>query len=397
VNAAPRRPAAESASWLTVIRRPGRPRTLEPAQALARELAEPDRVRAILAIKVHDQLGDFLLATPALAALRARYPNALLTLVTRNYLAPLAQRNRMLDRVIVVSRFGDRGAGSGLRDVLTLAGTGPDLAFVLNSVSRSRTADLLAAWSGARLTIGRSRVFAGPVPAEAPGDPFAAHRSATTRDPVYDLDLDVAADSEPQIERYLDLVRWTGAVPGSKQPVLDLRPGEREAGHRALDRAAEQAKLGPQNTRPWVGLHPGAANPLKSWPIDSFIELAARLAPAVRLAVFDSPKEPGRAAAVQAGLEGRALPVAFIPAGGIADFAAACAALDLLVCNDSGVLHVASALGIPTLSFHSLGRPEEWAPRSAIAIALFDPQDIAAIAVGTAEAAARRLLSSLAS
>ena len=68
-----------------------------------------------------------------------------------------------------------------------------------------------------------------------------------------------------------------------------------------------------------------------------------------------------------------------------------CAALDLMVCNDSGIMHVAAALGVPTVSFHSLGRPEEWAPRGAQAIALHSER-IEDIGVEAAEAAARRLL-----
>ena len=67
------------------------------------------------------------------------------------------------------------------------------------------------------------------------------------------------------------------------------------------------------------------------------------------------------------------------------------ASLDLMVCNDSGVMHVAAALGVPVLSFHSLGRPEEWAPRSETAIALHG-EPIAAITVDDAERAARKLL-----
>jgi ADP-heptose:LPS heptosyltransferase len=54
-------------------------------------------------------------------------------------------------------------------------------------------------------------------------------------------------------------------------------------------------------------------------------------------------------------------------------------------------MHVAAALGVPTLSFHSLGRPEEWAPRSRTAIALHQER-IAAIGIDEAEQAARGLL-----
>jgi hypothetical protein len=53
---------------------------------------------------------------------------------------------------------------------------------------------------------------------------------------------------------------------------------------------------------------------------------------------------------------------------------------------------VAAALGVPTLSFHSLGDPREWAPRGRRAVALSAPGDIARIPVPAAVEAARALL-----
>jgi ADP-heptose:LPS heptosyltransferase len=334
-------------------------------------------------VKVHDQLGDFLLSTPALRALREFYPHARLELVTREFLAPLARRNRDLDHVWVLPEI------RGPRDLLGLAAAlggiarfRRDLVFVFNSVSRSKTGDALAMLSRPRLVVGRSLVLAGPLPATAPENPFEVARSGK-RDPVYDLDLDSARGSEHQVERYLDLVRWTGATPSSLGLRLDLDPEELRAGREALlaaeaqagaqgaseSRAAESAPGGGVLR---VGLHPGAANPLKCWPLESFVALGVSLAQSVprglSIAVFDSPRERGRAAAVCAGLEAHGLRAAFLPAGPIERFAAICAQLDLLVCNDSGVMHIAAALEVPTVSFHSLGRPVEWGPPRGIAM-----------------------------
>jgi heptosyltransferase-2 len=127
--------------------------------------------------------------------------------------------------------------------------------------------------------------------------------------------------------------------------------------------------------------------------VESFVELAARLALATGATpvVFDTPKEPGPARALADGLARRGVRAAWWPAGPLDMFVGPCAALDLMVCNDSGILHVAAALGVPTLSFHSLGRPEEWAPRGPRSIALH-AVPIETIDVDAAEAAARRLL-----
>jgi ADP-heptose:LPS heptosyltransferase len=366
-------------------------------------------VRRVLAVKVHDQLGDFLLATPALRALRRRFPGARLALVTRAFLAPLARRQPDADAVWALPRLRRPADLLDLaRTVGRVAAFRPDLVVVLNSVSRSGTADSLAALARGRLVVGRGLVGPGPIPADAGADPFEG-AARGPRDPVYDLDLPFGARSDHQSERYLDLVRWCGAA-APPEPVLALSPDERRAGERGIGEA-----LGERAARPWVGLHPGAANPLKCWPLESFVELGVALAArgtpgapatdqgtgpsgggeregAPALVVFDSPRERGRAAAVWAGLAARGVRAAFLPPAGIEEFAARCAALDLLVCNDSGVLHVAGALGVPTVSFHALGRLAEWAPRSDRAVALHAGHDIAALPVPAALEAALRLL-----
>ena len=108
--------------------------------------------------------------------------------------------------------------------------------------------------------------------------------------------------------------------------------------------------------------------------------------------VFDAPSERGRAAAVQAGLGGRGVRAGFVRASGIAGFAPACAALDLLACNDSGVVHVAAALRVASVSFHALGDPAEWGPRHPHAATFWAPRAIETLPVEPAVEAAERLL-----
>ena len=361
-----------------------RPASLDAARALA----DPARVHRILVIKPHDQLGDFLVAVPAIAALRARYPRARLDLITREYMAPLARRVAGVDRVYVITRpLGPGMPGSGPRAVWGARVPRPELAVVLNSVSRSRSADLLAALSGARVVVGRSVVGAGPLPADASGAATGGARIAV--DPVYDLDLPFGAGSDHQVDRLLDLVRWTtGTAEAATEPALALSAADRVAGVAAL------AAAGLITGSPLVGLHPAAANPLKCWPVGAFADWGALMAAGpkpIQLAVLDTPKDPGPAAALLAALAHRGVRAAHVPPLPLATFAAACAHLDLLACNDSGVLHIAAAVGARTLSFHSLGRPAEWAPRGPRARALHH-EPIAGIGTDDAVIAGQALL-----
>ncbi|NOT32615.1 MAG: glycosyltransferase family 9 protein [Candidatus Eisenbacteria bacterium] len=391
--------AAGAGPLLTTLLRASR-----PDEAAVRAFADPERVKRVLVIKLHDQLGDFLVATPAVRALRRRYPNARLVLLTREFLRPLAERNRDLDQVVSLPRIEDAASLARFVQAVRVTATfRPELTFVMNSVSRSKSADGFAALSRAGCVVGRSRVGDGPVPDAEP--------LPVLRDPVYDLDVPVARGSTHQTARLLDLVRWCGADAGPDL-VLELDPSERLVARTRFEElwracAPVDASPGPAGARVrWIGIHPGAANPLKCWPLDRFVQLGAALvgdAPAAglerphearRLIVFDAPRERGRAAAVHVGLLARGVRVAFAPAGSIGDFAAACSALDLLICNDSGVAHIASALRVPSVSFHALGDPAEWGPQHDRAVTFYAPRAIEALELEPAISAAERLLAS---
>jgi ADP-heptose:LPS heptosyltransferase len=383
-----RRNAHPLAVGLARILRPG---GSSPAKVRELGAAAGSRVHRILIVKTHDQLGDFLVTTPAMAALRTRFPGATLGLVVRDYLAPLARHVPGVDRLWILPRGrGPAGVGALLATLGSIAAFRPDLSFVMNSVSRSKTADLIAAVSGARAIIGRSRVGAGPL--DAGTEP--------TRDALYDLDLPFEARSAHQVDRLLDLVRWTGASAVVPRMLFVLDEAERAAGRHVLaDLARECGDAGDRVGAKRVGIHPAAANTLKCWPVESFVALGVALVSdsgaghggSPDLFVLDTPKEPGPAHAVADGLRARGVTAPIVPPLPLAEFAGVLSALDLLVCNDSGVMHLAAAIGVPTVSMHSLGDPREWAPQSERAIALRG-EPIARVSVEDVLAAARSLL-----
>ncbi|MDD2875907.1 MAG: glycosyltransferase family 9 protein [Acidiphilium sp.] len=111
---------------------------------------------------------------------------------------------------------------------------------------------------------------------------------------------------------------------------------------------------------PMLGLGPTANWGGKIWPAARFIELAHRLAFA-RIAVFGGPGEAERAAAaaVLAGLPGA---IDLVGAVSVAEAAAALARCSLFVGNDSGLMHLAAAAGVPTLGLFGRSRASEYAP-----------------------------------
>jgi heptosyltransferase-2 len=106
-----------------------------------------------------------------------------------------------------------------------------------------------------------------------------------------------------------------------------------------------------------VGLFPGANAPARRWPVEGFAELARTLAQqGDRVVVLGGPGERDQTARVAA-----AAPEVVDLGGrtGIDDLAAVLAVLDLLVTNDTGPMHLAGAVGTPTVSLWGSSDPNE--------------------------------------
>jgi heptosyltransferase II len=105
-----------------------------------------------------------------------------------------------------------------------------------------------------------------------------------------------------------------------------------------------------------VGIHPGASFPEKRWPLDRFHHVARVLAahPDVRVVTFT---DPGGYGAELGKIEGT------VPAKvELRQMIALIEACDLLVCNDSGPMHIAAALGVPTVAMFGSGIDRSFAP-----------------------------------
>ncbi|MBI4520419.1 MAG: glycosyltransferase family 9 protein [Gemmatimonadetes bacterium] len=115
--------------------------------------------------------------------------------------------------------------------------------------------------------------------------------------------------------------------------------------------------------RPLVGIAPGSKATSRRWPAERFEALVERLlALGVGVAVFGGPHECALTARVSGG-PARAPRAADL--GGQIDLRALAAgfrACDLVVANDSGPMHLAAAVGTPTLSLWGAGDPVETAP-----------------------------------
>jgi heptosyltransferase II len=279
-------------------------------------------------------LGDLVMALPALAAVRAAYPRATLALAAPAPFAPFCAAVPGVDLVVPLPGSGVRAIGG---HAAALAAGGFDAALLLTN---SLASALAASRAGIPERWGYRRDFRGRWLTRAvdPRQPDAADPS---RPP-----------SRHHRDYYLRLLAALGiaAVPG---PFTVAVPAEAHAAAAAL-----LAPLATGNA-PIVGFAPGAAYGLaKRWPPPLVAEAIASLSAAgVATLLVGAPADRPTARAIQSALAARgrtASPggppldlVGETDLGGLMGVLARCA---VVVANDSGAMHVASAVGRPVVA-----------------------------------------------
>jgi predicted lipopolysaccharide heptosyltransferase III len=294
--------------------------------------------RHILVIKLR-YLGDVLLATPALEALKAAYPSTRLTVVVNRGTEAMLAGNPHIDEVLPLERGSILSQWRFLRE---LRRRRFDVVIDLTDADRSAW---LSRMTGAPVRIGfndegrfRGHCYTNVVHGE-PG----THR----------------------IERDLASLAPLNIAAAETIPRLWLTPEEK---WRAADLLSRE---GVDRKKPLAMLQPGARYWFKAWPWERFAALADRLAEQYGYQVLIGGNQQefelaericGTAASRPINLAGRA---------DMRIYAAVLKRTSLFVGNDSGAMHVAAAVGAPVVALFGPSDPKEWGPRGAAAAVLY--------------------------
>jgi ADP-heptose:LPS heptosyltransferase len=289
------------------------------------------RVRKIL-VPAYAGIGNIVLYTPALAALRARFPSAEIVLAVGNnrsneeVLGPA-----LVDRVLEVPLRAS--LGRKLRDIVRIRRERFDLCvnafFCYWPYQISLTAFARIPWRCGHVS---SPGWIGPF------------------DQLYNIPARMERD-QYESERYLELAYALG-VPRdsiSPDPAIAVSDSARQRARALLERG------GLREGAPFVVVHAGTSAVLswKQWGVDRFEAVVLRLAERHPHAfvLVGAPDERDAQAPLVAGLEERlgARFLDLVGATDIATLAAVIAEADLLVGNDSGPMQIAVALGVPTV------------------------------------------------
>ncbi len=293
--------------------------------------SEPRRIL----VRAPNWVGDLVMATPALRAIRRRFPQAEITLMARGAVAEAAAG---VPGIAAVIRYEPRGAHAGLAARRALArdlrARGIDLAVVF---PRSFGSALWALAAGARRRLGQR------------GDWRAW--LLTERLPAVD-----SRAPRHHVEMFFELARALGASgePGPLEYVVDEKDAARA---RELLR-----QTGGDGGRPRVAIHPGASKPPRGWHLERWEALTRRLAAVwkARVLVLGGPAEAEMAGRVAAAAGDLGASLAGRVTLGVS--AALLRESVLAVSNDSGAMHLAAAVGTPVVAIFGPGSPAVTGP-----------------------------------
>ncbi len=292
-------------------------------------------IRKIL-IRGTNWIGDVVMTLPAVTAVREAYPGARISILVKPWVADLLRISPDVDEVLVYERPGvHEGLGGLLRLVRELQSRHFDMAILLQNAVEAA----IIAWL-ARI-------------------PVRAGYSTDARG----LLLTHAVKRSDEIRRvhqtlyYLEMLRSLGLKAERKDPRLIIGEAEKTLADRILEERGVPAST------LLIGIAPGAAyGPAKRWYPDRFAHLADRLIEnfSARILVFGSAGDHEAARNVQR--TARNTLVDLTGETSLREAISLIARCRLFISNDSGLMHVAGALGVPTVAVFGSTNPVTTSP-----------------------------------
>ena len=280
-------------------------------------------------------IGDVVLTTPVIRSIRTACPHAFIAYLGEASAVSLLEHNPFLDEIIPFD-FSRPSLLEQLRVVRLLRRRRFDL--VIDLFSNPRSA-LLTYLSGSPMRVGLERKGRGR---------------------LYTVRVTPDAELKTAIEFHHQFLRAAGIQAFTSTTELFLTESERRAADDYLlrligekDQRVEHAKF--------IGIHPGATWPAKRWLPERFAELATRLAQrtGAHILITAGPKdgEVVREVLQRATTELHVLEA--LPLRQLASIIARCA---LFVSNDAAPMHIAAAVGTPTIGLFGPGEEAIWFP-----------------------------------
>lgn len=269
-------------------------------------------------IRATNWIGDAVMTTPALGAVRAAFPGAEIVIAANPLVAELFRHHPYCDRVLV---FDKRGPHRGVKGLMRFCGLLRrerfDLAILLQNAIEAAV-----------------MAFLGGIPRRAGYRTDGRGFLLTHGIPV--------GESERRLHHtdyYLKMLSALGVAGGDGCLRLECTPEE-------LVWADEKLEGGP-----WVAVNPGAAyGSAKRWVPERFAQVADRLSAesGAKIVLIGGPGETEIGRDIEEAMHSS--PLNFIGRTAVRQMMAILARCRLMVTNDSGPMHVAAAFGVPIVA-----------------------------------------------
>jgi predicted lipopolysaccharide heptosyltransferase III len=323
VEPSPRARAVETEAGF-VLSEDDSPQPLAPARW------DWEAVKRVLVIRLRS-IGDTVLATPSLFALKRFLPAAQIDILVEDWVAPLLADHPHVDNVITLERGG----------FMTRLGVARELRAerydVVYNLHGGTTATFLARATGARHRVGfKTYQYANLYTTLAPS-PLLLWGQQKTH----------------SVEQQLALLGWTGV------PVTDKPRTELGLSSSAVASVNQQLAAAGLSDRKIALIHPAAAFETKRWAVENFARIAEfvserGLAPVAIAA-------PHEAQIVNELLGEASVNILSLDLS-LPEVTALAARSQLFVGNDSGIAHIASAVGTPSVVIFGSSNVVHWRP-----------------------------------
>jgi heptosyltransferase-3 len=290
-----------------------------------------DKVRRVLVVRLRS-IGDTVLSTPSLSALKRFLPHAEIDILLEDWVAPVLEGSPHVDNVVTMERGS---VTSRARVARQLRRRNYDVVYNLHG---GTTATLLTRATGATHRVGyETYQYSWLHNHQSPSSSFLWGR-----------------DKTHSVEQQLALLGWTGV------PVSDRPPTYLVVTEAAENRIAERLSAQGIETGPFVVIHPAAAFDTKQWAASNFARVADTLAgEGLAIVAISAANQLPVVEELQLNSKAEICPLTTLS---LPEVTALLARARLFVGNDSGVAHMAAAVETPTVVVFGSSNTAHWQP-----------------------------------
>lgn len=299
-------------------------------------------MKKILVVR-NDKIGDFMLAWPSFAMLKASLPDCHITALVPNYTVALANLCPWIDSVLVdPTEKSDKSKQSEL--VKQIRAEQFDAS--INLFSTTYNAKLV--WKG--------KIPYRLAPATKLAQIFYNKRIKQKR----------SQSAKPEFEYNLDLIR-AFLTDNNVKVVEPSAPYLSFSDQQLVEQKAKLAQqLSLNSDKPWVYVHAGSGGSANNLSLQQYTQLVCGLEGDFEVVLTAGPGEEQKAAELQKLMaeSGRSA-VLYDKNDGLVDFSCSIACADMFIAGSTGPLHIAAAIDVPTVGFFPSKRsatPLRWKP-----------------------------------